>query len=72
MALTLKKYEYFYNKMVFCYEVLSVFIVQHLLIGGIALKTEFLVFVYELIIYLVKELHIFLIIWFCNYYHYYY
>ena len=58
--------------MMFCYEVLSVFIIhQHLPIGSIALKTEFVVFVYELIIYLVKELRIFLIIWLCNYYHYY-
>ena len=58
--------------MIFCYEVLSAFIIhQHLLIGGIALKTESVVFVYELIIYLVKELHIFLIIWFCSYHYYY-
>ena len=43
---------YLHNEKVFCYKLLSVFIIhQDLSFGGIALKIEFLVFVYELINY---------------------
>ena len=52
MALILKKWEYLYNKRVFCYNVLPFFIIHHdLSFGGFALKIEFVVFVYELFIY---------------------
>ena len=43
---------YFYNEKVFYYKLLSSFIIQQdLSFGGIALKIEFVVFVYELINY---------------------
>ena len=43
---------YLHNKRVFWYKLLSIFIIhQDLSFGGIALKIEFLVFVYELINY---------------------
>ena len=43
---------YPHNKKVFCYKLLSIFIIhQHLSFGGIALKIEFVVSVYELINY---------------------
>ena len=43
--------------MVFCYKVLSFFIIhQDLSFGGFALKIEFVVFVYELINYLFMKL----------------
>ena len=46
---------YLRNKMVFCYKLLSIFIThQGLSFGGIALKIEFVVFVYELINYEIK------------------
>ena len=45
----------------FCYKLLSIFIIhQDLSFGGIALKIEFLVFVYELINF------DFFITWLCN------
>ena len=53
MASMLKKisiWGYLHNKKVFCYKHLSIFIIhQNLIFGGIALKIEFVVFVYELI-----------------------
>ena len=53
MALILRNRGYLHNKMVFCYKVLSFFIIhQDLFFGGFALKIEFVVFVYELINYL--------------------
>ena len=43
---------YLHNEMVFCYKVLSIFIIhQYLSFGGITLKIELVVFVYELINY---------------------
>ena len=43
---------YFHNEKVFCYKLLSIFIIhQGLSFGGIALKIEFVVIVYELINY---------------------
>ena len=43
---------YLHNEKVFCYKLLSIFIIhQDLSFGGIALKIEFVVFVYELINY---------------------
>ena len=43
---------YLHNKKVFGYKLLSIFIIhQDLCFGGIALKIEFVVFVYELINY---------------------
>ena len=43
---------YVHSKWVFCYNVFSVFIIyQGLSFGGFALKIEFVIFVYELIIY---------------------
>ena len=43
---------YLCNKMMFCYELLSTFIIhQDLSFGGIALKIEFVIFMYELINY---------------------
>ena len=53
MASILAKWGYLHNKMAFHYKVLSFFIIhQDLSFGGFALKIEFVVFVYELIIYL--------------------
>ena len=53
MASILTKWGYFHSKKVFCYKILSIFIIhQDLSFGGIALKIEFIVFVYELINYL--------------------
>ena len=53
MVSILKKWGYLYNERVFCYNVLSFFIIhQDLSFGGFALKIESVVFVYELIIYL--------------------
>ena len=41
---------YLHNEKVFCYKLLSIFIIhQDLSFGGIALKIEFVVFMYELI-----------------------
>ena len=49
----LTKWGYLQNEKVFCYKVLPIFIIhQDLSFGGIALKIEFVVFVYELINYL--------------------
>ena len=43
---------YLHNKKVFWYKLLSIFIIhQDLSFGGIALKTEFVVLMYELINY---------------------
>ena len=43
---------YLHNKKVFCYKLLSIFIIhQDLSFGSIALKIEFVVFMYELINY---------------------
>ena len=57
-------WEYLYNKKVFCYKLLSIFIThQGLTFGGIALKIEFVVFVYELI----NNMKLFFITWLCNY-----
>ena len=43
-------WEYLHNEMVVCYKLLSIFIIHDdLSFGGIALKVEFVVFVYELI-----------------------
>ena len=43
---------YLHNEMVFCYKLLSIFIIhQGFSFGGIALKIEFVAFVYELINY---------------------
>ena len=54
---------YLHNEKVFCYKLLSIFIIhQDLSFGGIALKIEFVVFVYELI------MKLFFITRFCNYY----
>ena len=54
-------WEYLHNKRVFCYKVLSFFINhQDLSFGGFELKIEFVVFVYELINYLI------LYTWLCN------
>ena len=40
---------YLHNEMVFCYKLLSIFIIhQDLSFGGIALNIEFIVFVYEM------------------------
>ena len=56
---------YLHNEKVFCYKLLWIFIVhQDLSFGGIALKIEFVVSVYELINYEI----IFFITWLCNYY----
>ena len=53
---------YLHNKMVFSYKLLSVSIIhQDLCFAGIALKIEFVVFVYELITY-----DIIFITWLCN------
>ena len=44
---------YFHTERVFCYKVFSVLIIYHSLsFGGISLKIELVVFVYELISYL--------------------
>ena len=52
MALISKKWGYFHNQRVFCYKVLSIFIIhQELSCGGIAMKNEFIVFVYEIFTY---------------------
>ena len=51
MASILTKWGYLHNKMVFCYKVLSYFIIHQDL--SFALKTKFVVFVYELINYLI-------------------
>ena len=54
---------YLHNKKVFRYKLLSIFIThQDLSFGGIALKIEFVVFMYELINYEI----IFFITWLCN------
>ena len=54
--------------MVFCYKVLSFFIIhQDLSFGGFALKIEFVVFVYELINYLFMKLF-FLLLGYVTYY----
>ena len=54
---------YLHNERVFCYKVFSVVIIyQGLSFGGFALKIEPVVFVYELIIYLLN----FFITWLCN------
>ena len=50
MILILKKYGCLHNKRVFCYKVLS-FIHQDLSFGGFTMKIEFVVFMYELFIY---------------------
>ena len=43
---------YLHNEKVFCYKLLSIFIIhQDLSFGGTALKIEFVVFVYKLINY---------------------
>ena len=66
MASMLKKisiWGYLHNEKVFYYKLLSIFIIhQDLSFGGIALKIEFVVFVYELINYEI----IFFITWLCN------
>ena len=50
MASILKKWGYLNNERVFRYKVLSFFIIfEDLSFGSIALKIEFVVFVYELI-----------------------
>ena len=50
MALILRKWRYLHNKQVFCYKVLSFFIIhQDLSFGGFTLKIEFVFVVYELI-----------------------
>ena len=55
---------YLHNEKVFYYKLLSNFIIyQDLSFGGIALKIEFVVFVYEFINYEI----IFFITWLCNY-----
>ena len=47
---------YLHNERVFCYNVFSVLIIyQGLSFGGFSLKSELVVFVYELIIYLWKN-----------------
>ena len=52
MASILKKWGYLHNKTVFCYKVLSFFIIhQDLSFGGFTLKIELVVFVYKLFIY---------------------
>ena len=52
MTSILKKCRYLHNERVFCYNVLSFFIIlQDLSFGGFALKIELVVFVYELFIY---------------------
>ena len=57
MASILTKWGYLHNNMVFCYKVLSFFIIhQDLSFGGFALKIEFVVFVYELFNYLFMKL----------------
>ena len=57
MASIMAKWGYIHNKMVFCYKVLSFFIIhKDLSFGGFALKIEFVVFVYELINYLFMKL----------------
>ena len=66
MTSILKKCRYLHNERVFCYNVLSFFIIlQDLSFGGFALKIELVVFVYELFIYeivFVYELFIYEII----------
>ena len=48
MASILTKWGYLHNERVFCYNVLSIFIIhQDLCFGGIALKIELVVFLYE-------------------------
>ena len=50
--LILKNYGCLHNKRVFCYKVLSFFIIhQDLSFGGFTMKIEFVVFMYELFIY---------------------
>ena len=57
MVSILMKWGYLHNEKVFRYKVLSIFIIyQDLSFGGIALKIELVVFVYELIIYLFNYL----------------
>ena len=52
MMTIVKKWGYLLNEMVFCYKLLSTFIIhQDLSFGGISLKIEFVVFVYELLNY---------------------
>ena len=55
MASILKKISlsgYLHNEKVFCYQLLSIFIIyQDLSFGGFALKIGFVVFLYELINY---------------------
>ena len=54
---------YLHNERVLCYRVFAVFIIhQDLYFGGFALKNEFVVFVYELIIYEIISI----ITWLCN------
>ena len=56
--------------MVFCYKVLSFFIIhQDLSFGGFALKIEFVVFVYELINYLFMKLFFLLLGYIITYYY---
>ena len=60
IVLILKKYGCLHNKTVFFYKVLSFFIIhENLSFGGFTMKTEFVVFMYELFM--------FLITWLCNY-----
>ena len=57
MASSLMKWGYLHNRMLFCYKVLSFFIIhQDLSFGGFALKIEFIVFVYGIINYLFMKL----------------
>ena len=52
LSLDISIFGYLHNKKMFCYKHLSIFIIhQDLFFGGIALKIEFVVFVYELINY---------------------
>ena len=68
MALILTKWGYLHNKKVFCYKLLSIFIThQDLSFGGITLKIELVVFVYELINHLIIYEIIILYTWLCNY-----
>ena len=58
---------YFHNERVFCYKVISFFIIrQDLSFGGFALKIEFVVFMYELYIYEIIILLLGYVTWLCN------
>ena len=53
MVLILKKYGCLHNKRVFCYKVSSFFIIhENLSFGGFTMKTEFVVFMYKIFIYI--------------------